>query len=362
MKRLLLAAGLLCSLSAFAVTADYNYPREKQILGFYGTLEPKPVFHPSSLNFGTVKVGEEKTQKVQVLNEGYGYLVFKKIYLRDGKQFAIKDVNCPGQLAYGQSCFITVVFKPTRNGNFTDELVLNINSDKQPVYRIPLSGSAYGAEACGPAETPALAETAAPATAETYTTGKTSYQTTTVGEYPYSYNESEIPTEVYIFDEEKGTWVKATPGKDYNEVVETPSVQTQTYTPPVVKTTPSNAVGRVATSTSSAEKIYTTTERVKTAVKTETQRVKSGYKLYTVKPCDTLWDLAAKFYGTPLLWAAIYEANKDKIRDPWIIKEGMVLKLPVYLSEEEVKKYKAESLRLMQEMADRPLGPKCPLR
>ena len=34
---------------------------------------------------------------------------------------------------------------------------------------------------------------------------------------------------------------------------------------------------------------------------------------------NTLWDLAAHFYGDPFLWPRIYEANTDRIDDPhWI--------------------------------------------
>jgi len=86
---------------------------------------------------------------------------------------------------------------------------------------------------------------------------------------------------------------------------------------------------------------------------------KPKYTYWEVKPCDTLWDISATVYGTPLLWAAIFEANRDKIQDPWIIEVGTKLKIP-QLTPVEREKYKEETLKLMEEMADRPLGPKCP--
>jgi hypothetical protein len=89
------------------------------------------------------------------------------------------------------------------------------------------------------------------------------------------------------------------------------------------------------------------------------RKVSPKYTTWEVKPCDTLWDIAASVYGDPLLWAAIYEANKDKIGDPWIIEVGTVLKIPK-LTPAEKEKYRKMSLEIMQEMADRPLGPKCP--
>lgn len=93
--------------------------------------------------------------------------------------------------------------------------------------------------------------------------------------------------------------------------------------------------------------------------KAEKKVLKPKYTTWKVKPCDTLWDISASVYGDPLLWSAIYEANKDKISDPWIIEVGTVLKIP-QLTPEQRKKYRKLSLEIMQEMADRPLGPKCP--
>jgi hypothetical protein len=91
----------------------------------------------------------------------------------------------------------------------------------------------------------------------------------------------------------------------------------------------------------------------------EENLIKPTVSVWEVKPCDTLWDISTEVYKTPLLWAAIYEANRDKISDPWIIRVGSRLKIPT-LTQEEAKRYKEETLRLMEEMADRPLGPKCP--
>ncbi|MDH5654913.1 MAG: LysM peptidoglycan-binding domain-containing protein, partial [Spirochaetia bacterium] len=57
------------------------------------------------------------------------------------------------------------------------------------------------------------------------------------------------------------------------------------------------------------------------------------YKEYTVKnkrPSDCLWRIAAYefHYGKGKYWKKIYEANKDKIKNPNIIHPGMVLKIP----------------------------------
>jgi hypothetical protein len=42
---------------------------------------------------------------------------------------------------------------------------------------------------------------------------------------------------------------------------------------------------------------------------------------YTVKPKDTLWDIAGKSstYGDPFQWPLIFKSNRDKIQDPDLI-------------------------------------------
>lgn len=49
---------------------------------------------------------------------------------------------------------------------------------------------------------------------------------------------------------------------------------------------------------------------------------------YTVEKGDTLQKISKKFYDTYRLWNKIYEANKDKMKDPNHVKPGMVLTIP----------------------------------
>jgi len=49
---------------------------------------------------------------------------------------------------------------------------------------------------------------------------------------------------------------------------------------------------------------------------------------YTVKSGDSLSKIAKHVYGDADKWHAIYEANRDKIKNPDLIHPGEVLTLP----------------------------------
>ena len=49
---------------------------------------------------------------------------------------------------------------------------------------------------------------------------------------------------------------------------------------------------------------------------------------YTVQKGDTLSAIAQHHYGKASRWHAIFEANRDQIDDPDLIRPGQVLKLP----------------------------------
>ena len=48
----------------------------------------------------------------------------------------------------------------------------------------------------------------------------------------------------------------------------------------------------------------------------------------TVQPGNTLWALARERYGQGILYVRVFEANKDKIRNPDLIYPGQVFQLP----------------------------------
>lgn len=51
-------------------------------------------------------------------------------------------------------------------------------------------------------------------------------------------------------------------------------------------------------------------------------------RTYTVVSGDSLSKIAKKIYGNASRWKEIFEANKDKIKNPDLIHPGQVLKIP----------------------------------
>ena len=51
-------------------------------------------------------------------------------------------------------------------------------------------------------------------------------------------------------------------------------------------------------------------------------------KTYTVKAGDSLWAIAAKYYGSGAEYSKIYNANTDKVSNPNLIYPGQVLTIP----------------------------------
>ena len=54
----------------------------------------------------------------------------------------------------------------------------------------------------------------------------------------------------------------------------------------------------------------------------------SGARTVTVKKGDTLSEIAKRELGDANKWHAIYDANRDQIKDPDLIHPGQVLTVP----------------------------------
>lgn len=76
--------------------------------------------------------------------------------------------------------------------------------------------------------------------------------------------------------------------------------------------------------------------RVETPFKREDQtllnitepQTESAIRAVTVQPGSTLWAISREAYGEGLLYIRVFEANRDRIRDPDLIYPGQVFALP----------------------------------
>ena len=51
-------------------------------------------------------------------------------------------------------------------------------------------------------------------------------------------------------------------------------------------------------------------------------------RIHEVRPGETLSHIALYAFGDPMLWPAIYEANRDQIKDPSRVYPGQQLEIP----------------------------------
>lgn len=69
-------------------------------------------------------------------------------------------------------------------------------------------------------------------------------------------------------------------------------------------------------------------QRTVTTNNTATATTKSSGQNYTVVKGDCLWNIAKKFYGDGSKYTKIYNANKDKIKNPNLIYPKQILWIP----------------------------------
>lgn len=68
--------------------------------------------------------------------------------------------------------------------------------------------------------------------------------------------------------------------------------------------------------------------KVSTKKKRKSKNTKNNDSTYKVKKGDCLWTIAKKLYGNGSKYTVIYNANKDKIKNPNLIYPGQVLTIP----------------------------------
>ena len=65
-----------------------------------------------------------------------------------------------------------------------------------------------------------------------------------------------------------------------------------------------------------------------TPTEPEPEQPEQPDEIYIVQPGDTLGRIAQRVYGEFRLWSIIFEANRDKISNPSLIRVGMELLIP----------------------------------
>ncbi len=75
-------------------------------------------------------------------------------------------------------------------------------------------------------------------------------------------------------------------------------------------------------------------ERIAEAMSEETANPDFKVAMKTVQKGHTLWAIAKERYGDGILYVEVFDANRDKIRDPDLIYPGQIFVLPVLESEQ----------------------------
>ena len=60
----------------------------------------------------------------------------------------------------------------------------------------------------------------------------------------------------------------------------------------------------------------------------DTAATGGGGRVITVQPGETLGTIAVKYYGSAARWRDIYNANRDRLKNPDLVPSGMRLRLP----------------------------------
>jgi Abnormal spindle-like microcephaly-assoc'd, ASPM-SPD-2-Hydin len=109
-----------------------------------GTITPTP----SSLNFGSVQVGNNQTLPETLTNSGGSSVTVTQVSAT-GTGYSVNGLSLPLQLAAGQSQAFNVVFTPTAAGNSSGNVTV-ISNASNPTVNVALSGNGLAPGALTP--------------------------------------------------------------------------------------------------------------------------------------------------------------------------------------------------------------------
>jgi hypothetical protein len=145
-------SGLAYTLTGAPDTAAGSYPVTATITdanyvgsasGTFLITRPAATVSPSSINFGTIRIGTAASQTITLMNSGTSTMTINSIRIGaapDSDEFSAKG-NCGANLAAGASCTITVTYHADRDDSrgTSGTLVLTDNAPGSP-QTVPLKG------------------------------------------------------------------------------------------------------------------------------------------------------------------------------------------------------------------------------
>jgi len=130
---------------SYTVTAAINNANYTgSASGTFVITRPAATVSPSSINFGTIRIGTAASQNVTLKNSGTALMTIASVELAassDSDEFSVKS-NCGATLAAGASCTITVTYYADRDDttNGTSEtLIITDNAPGSP-QSVPIKG------------------------------------------------------------------------------------------------------------------------------------------------------------------------------------------------------------------------------
>lgn len=94
---------------------------------------------PTSLDFGTRRIGQTRTQRVRITNQGPGILTVQSVNT-DGAPFTVDIGSCTAPVAVGRRCDLVVTFVPVAAGAATGTLTLLSDANNSPAL-VELTGT-----------------------------------------------------------------------------------------------------------------------------------------------------------------------------------------------------------------------------
>lgn len=88
------------------------------------------------------------------------------------------------------------------------------------------------------------------------------------------------------------------------------------------------AVTKAGPESVAPEKSVSSAAQEKIGTEDGSKNAKEIPSVYLVKQNDNLWNIAKSIYGKGEKWTVIFEANKEKIKNPDILKPGLELQIP----------------------------------